>query len=56
MLAWINANWVTLVALAAVAGIIALAVITLVKERKKGKSACGGKCASCPYGGSCARR
>lgn len=46
-------NWITIVALAAVAAALALAVRSLVKERKKGSSPCGGRCASCPYGASC---
>ncbi len=49
-------SWViTVVAVAAVAALIALAVWGLLRDRKKASS-CGGKCASCPYGGSCGKK
>ncbi len=50
-------SWaITLIAVAAVAAVVALAVWSLLKDRKKASSSCGGKCSSCPYGGSCGKK
>ncbi len=35
------------------AAIVALIIIKLIKDKKKGKSTCGGNCGHCPMGGSC---
>ena len=49
-------SWlITAIALFCVAGLVALAVGALVRDHRKGASSCGGKCASCPYGGCCSR-
>ena len=40
---------ITLALCALVAGI----VLRLRKDRKQGKSSCGGSCGCCPLGGSC---
>ncbi len=53
MISWIGANIgsivVVIILLAVVAGIITV----MVKDKRKGKSSCGGNCAHCPMGGSC---
>ncbi len=53
MLSWIVANFgtilVALVLLAAVIGII----LVMRRDKKRGKSTCGGNCGHCPMGGSC---
>ncbi|MGN0604294.1 MAG: FeoB-associated Cys-rich membrane protein [Oscillospiraceae bacterium] len=36
-----------------VAGILFLAARQLYKDKKKGKSLCGGKCSCCPNGCAC---
>ena len=51
MLAWLSANLVNLVILAVLALAVALAIRSLVRDRRAGKSACGGNCAGC---GACA--
>ena len=33
--------------------IVGLAVRTVIRDRKKGKCACGGQCHSCPMHGTC---
>ena len=53
MFEWIAENWATLVVGAAVAAIVALAVIHLIRNKKAGKSSCGCGCANCPMSGSC---
>jgi len=53
MFQWISDNagtiLVSIVLAAAAAGI----VIRLRKEKKQGKSSCGGNCGCCPMSGSC---
>ena len=56
MIAWITENLgtilITLVLVLVVTGII----IKLVKDRKKGKSSCGGNCAHCGMRQNCSTR
>lgn len=56
MVAWIAENWLTLVVLAVVAAVVALAAISLLRDKKKGKSSCGGNCSACALGGTCHKR
>ncbi|MBO4415342.1 MAG: FeoB-associated Cys-rich membrane protein [Lachnospiraceae bacterium] len=53
MMSWIMDNLANIAVIAILAAIIGLAVFTMVRNRKNGKSACGGSCCSCPYGDSC---
>ena len=51
MLAWLSANLINIAILAVVGLAVALAIRSMVRDRRAGKSACGGNCASC---GACA--
>ena len=53
MLAWLSANLINIVLVAAVALIVALLIRGLVRDKKAGKSSCGGNCASCGACGGC---
>lgn len=54
MFAWLAANWINIVLLLAVALVVALLIMSLVRDKKAGKSPCGGNCAKCgACGGSC---
>ena len=53
MLEWIYANWVNILILLLVAGVVALAVISMVRDKKAGKSSCGCNCAHCAMAGKC---
>ena len=55
MLAWLAANFVNLVLILAVAALLGLIVRGMVRDRKAGKSPCGGSCADCGVCGSCGR-
>lgn len=33
--------------------IIGLAIASIVRDRRQGKSSCGGNCGHCPAGGAC---
>ena len=47
MLAWLAANFVNLVLILAVAALLGLIVRGMVRDRRAGKSSCGGSCADC---------
>lgn len=52
MLAWLSANLINIALVLAVALLVFVLVRSLIRDKKAGKSACGGSCAGC--GGSCA--
>lgn len=33
--------------------VVVLAISSIVRDKKQGKSTCGGNCAHCPSGGAC---
>ena len=43
----------TVVVAAALVLVIGLAVRSMIKDKKNGKSLCGGKCSCCPNGCAC---
>ncbi len=47
MLAWLAQNIGTILVCLALALIVTLIIVGMVKDKKKGKSQCGGNCASC---------
>ena len=53
MVEWLAANWVNIIILAVVGGLIALAVISMIRDKKAGKSSCGCNCANCAMAGKC---
>ena len=52
MLAWLSANLINIALIAVLALVVFLVVRGMLRDKKAGKSACGGNCAAC--GGSCA--
>ncbi len=53
MLTWIKANLATVIISAVLIVIVAAIIVSIVKDKRRGKSSCGCKCASCPMSGSC---
>ncbi len=53
MLAWLSENMATIIVCAIVFGFFAVAVVRIVRDRKKGKNSCGCGCADCPMNGRC---
>ncbi len=51
MAAWLAGNLVNIVIIAVIVLAVALAVGSMIRDKKAGKSSCGGNCASC---GACA--
>ena len=47
MIVWISANWINLLLIAVIALIIGLLIRSMIRDRKAGKSPCGGNCACC---------
>lgn len=53
MLGWIMENIGTILITIVLAILVVLIIRSLVKDRKQGKSSCGGNCGHCPMSGSC---
>ena len=53
MFSWIAYNAGTIVVSLLLIGLITLAVLRLRKDKRQGKSACGGNYGHCPMTGSC---
>jgi hypothetical protein len=53
MFEWIKANLLTIGILLVLAAAVIAVVISLIRDRKKGRSSCGGGCAHCPMAGKC---
>ncbi len=53
MLSWLSANLVNIVLIAAIAVIVVLLIRSMIRDRKAGKSACGGNCACCGACSAC---
>ncbi len=47
MLNWLSANLVNIVLIAALVLIVGLLIRGMIRDRKAGKSPCGGNCAAC---------
>ncbi len=53
MLQWISANIGTIVVGLILLAVVALIVRGMIRDKKQGKSSCGGNCAGCAGCGSC---
>ena len=53
MFQWIGENAGTIIVSIALIGLVAGIIIRLRRDRKQGKTACGGNCGCCPMSGSC---
>ncbi len=47
MLTWLFANWINIVLVAVLVLIVSLLLCGMIRDKKAGKSSCGGNCASC---------
>ena len=56
MLDWITANAGTLGISLLLIGLVALIILQLRRDKKKGKSSCGANCGCCPMSGSCHKK
>ena len=53
MLAWLSANIGTILITLILVCIVALIIVKMLGDKKKGKSSCGGNCGHCPISCSC---
>lgn len=53
MLQWMSANGGTILISLALAGIVALIIRSLLRQKRQGKSSCGCNCAHCAMYGAC---
>lgn len=53
MLSWLIENIGTIAVALVLAAVVALIIIKMYKDKKKGKSSCGSGCAHCPMAGKC---
>ena len=53
MFAWLSANLINILLVAVIALITGLLIRGMIRDKKAGKSSCGGNCASCGACGSC---
>ena len=56
MLEWITLNAGTLLISLLLIGLVALIILQLRRDKKKGKSSCGANCGCCPMSGSCHKK
>lgn len=53
MFVWIMENIGTILICAVLIGIVSVAVVGLLRDKKKGRSSCGCGCAHCAMNGAC---
>ncbi len=55
MLTWLSANLINIVLVAVIVLIVGLVIRGMIRDKKAGKSSCGGKCAGCGVCGTCGK-
>ncbi|MBR4979635.1 MAG: FeoB-associated Cys-rich membrane protein [Clostridia bacterium] len=53
MISWIIDNLSTIIISLILLSIVSVISVKLIKDKRRGKSACGCNCASCPMSASC---
>ena len=53
MLLWLKTNIATVIICLVLIAVVAAIIVSLVRNKKKGKSSCGCNCAHCAMAGSC---
>ncbi len=53
MFAWLFANLINIALIAVIALVVGLLIRSMIRDKKAGKSSCGGNCASCGACGKC---
>ena len=55
MLAWLSTNLINIVLVAVIAAVTILLIRGMIRDKKAGKSSCGGNCAACGVCGACGK-
>ena len=53
MIEWLTNNWANILIIALVIALVALAVRSMIRDKKAGKSSCGCSCANCALADKC---
>ena len=53
MLAWLTENMATIIICAVLIAVVSAIIISMIKNKKQGRSSCGCGCGDCPMSGSC---
>ena len=53
MLTWLSANLINIVLIAVIVLITGMLIRSMIRDKKAGKSSCGGNCASCGVCSGC---
>lgn len=53
MLNWIIENLANIIVCAIISVLMALIIVSMVKNKRKGKTSCGCNCGGCPDSGAC---
>ena len=53
MLTWISENIANIIICAVLIAVVAAIIVSMIRNKKKGKSSCGCGCADCPMGSTC---
>ena len=56
MLTWFSVNLINIALIAVIAAITGLVIRSIVRDRRAGKSSCGGKCADCGGCSACGKK
>lgn len=52
-MSWLIQNLATIIICAVLIGVVTLIIVSMVRDKKKGKSSCGCGCSSCAMKDSC---
>ena len=53
MFEWLYSNMANILIIAAVLGIVTLVIVSMVRDKRAGKSSCGCNCSHCAMAGKC---
>ena len=53
MFSWIGANLSTILISIVLIAIVTFISLSLIRQKRQGKSSCGGNCGCCPMSGAC---
>ena len=53
MLEWLYSNLANILIIGAVLGIVTLVIVSMVRDKRDGKSSCGCNCSHCAMAGKC---
>ncbi len=53
MLQWLQANLATILVALIVFAVLALVLVKMIRDRKRGKTSCSCGCSACPHAAAC---